>query len=57
MTAKIFAWLTGLALVLVFLVVISPDLFRGYVFSTETRDAGGEAQQDEGEERARKPTR
>ena len=40
MTAKIFAWLTGLALVLVFLVVISPDLFRGYVFSTETRDAG-----------------
>ena len=40
MTAKIFGWLTGLVLVMVFLVAISPDLFRGYVFSEDTRDTG-----------------
>jgi hypothetical protein len=31
MVAKMFSWLAGLALVLVFMVIISPDLFRGYV--------------------------
>lgn len=40
MVARIFSWLAGLALVLVFLVIISPDLFRGYVFSQETRSSG-----------------
>lgn len=40
MVQKIFAWLAGLALVLVFLVIISPDLFRGYVFSAELRSNG-----------------
>jgi mono/diheme cytochrome c family protein len=35
-----FSWLAGLALVLVFLVIISPDLFRGYVFSAEERSSG-----------------
>jgi mono/diheme cytochrome c family protein len=35
-----FSWLAGLALVLVFLVAISPDLFRGYVFSEELRSPG-----------------
>jgi mono/diheme cytochrome c family protein len=40
MTAKIFAWLTGLALVMVFLVIVSPDLFRGYVFSADARSPG-----------------
>lgn len=40
MVQKIFAWLAGLALVLVFLVIISPDLFRGYVFSAELKSNG-----------------
>lgn len=40
MITKLFSWLAGLALVLIFLVVISPDLFRGYVFSTEPRSSG-----------------
>lgn len=40
MVSKIFAWITGLALVLIFLVIISPDLFRGYVFSQERRSSG-----------------
>jgi len=40
MAQKIFAWLAGLALVLVFLVIISPDLFRGYVFSAELKSNG-----------------
>lgn len=40
MVARLFAWLAGLALVLVFLVIISPDLFRGYVFSAEDRTPG-----------------
>jgi mono/diheme cytochrome c family protein len=40
MTAKIFAWLAGLALVMVFLVIISPDLYRGYVFSEDVRSPG-----------------
>jgi mono/diheme cytochrome c family protein len=40
MVSRLFAWLAGLALVLVFLVVISPDLFRGYVFSQERRTSG-----------------
>lgn len=40
MVARLFSWLAGLALVLVFLVIISPDLFRGYVFSQEERSSG-----------------
>ena len=40
MITRLFSWLAGLALVLVFMVVISPDLFRGYVFSTEPRSSG-----------------
>ncbi len=40
MVVKIFSWLAGLALVLVFLVIISPDLFRGYVFSEDERSTG-----------------
>lgn len=40
MVARLFAWLAGLALVLVFMVIISPDLFRGYVFSRDTRSGG-----------------
>ncbi len=40
MVARIFSWLAGLTLVLVFLVAISPDLFRGYVFSTDQRSSG-----------------
>jgi mono/diheme cytochrome c family protein len=35
-----FSWLAGLTLVLVFLVIISPDLFRGYVFSEDSRTSG-----------------
>jgi mono/diheme cytochrome c family protein len=35
-----FSWLAGLTLVLVFLVAVSPDLFRGYVFSTDERSSG-----------------
>ncbi len=40
MIARMFSWLAGLALVLVFLVIISPDLFRGYVFSADERSSG-----------------
>lgn len=40
MVARIFSWLAGLTLVMVFLVAISPDLFRGYVFSTDQRSNG-----------------
>lgn len=40
MVARLFAWLAGLALVLVFFVIISPDLFRGYVFSQDERSSG-----------------
>lgn len=40
MVARIFSWLAGLTLVMVFLVAISPDLFRGYVFSTDQRSSG-----------------
>ncbi|MGE3540415.1 MAG: c-type cytochrome [Candidatus Tectimicrobiota bacterium] len=40
MTVKIFSWLAGLTLVLVFLVIVSPDLFRGYVFSADARSTG-----------------
>jgi mono/diheme cytochrome c family protein len=40
MVQRLFAWLAGLALVLVFLVAISPDLFRGYVFSVERSSSG-----------------
>lgn len=40
MVARLFSWLAGLALVLVFLVIISPDLFRGYVFSSDRRSSG-----------------
>jgi mono/diheme cytochrome c family protein len=40
MVGKIFSWLAGLALVMVFLVVVSPDIFRGYVFSREDRSSG-----------------
>ena len=40
MIARLFAWLAGLALVLVFLVIISPDLFRGYVYSQDDRSSG-----------------
>lgn len=40
MIPKIFSWIGGFALVLIFLVVISPDLFRGYVFSEDDRSNG-----------------
>ncbi len=40
MVPRLFSWLAGLALVLVFLVAISPDLFRGYVFSEDRRSSG-----------------
>ena len=40
MVPRLFGWLAGLALVLVFLVAISPDLFRGYVFSADNRTSG-----------------
>ncbi len=40
MVQRLFAWLAGLALVLVFFVIISPDLFRGYVFTADARSAG-----------------
>ncbi len=43
MVARMFSWLAGLALVLVFLVIISPDLFRGYIFSAEERSSGRRA--------------
>lgn len=40
MTVKIFSWLAGLTLVLIFLVIVSPDMFRGYVFSADARSPG-----------------
>jgi mono/diheme cytochrome c family protein len=40
MASKIFSWLAGLALVLLFVVIISPDLFRGYVLSADDRSTG-----------------
>ena len=40
MVTKIFSWLAGLTLVLVFVVAISPDLFRGYVYSEDDRSSG-----------------
>lgn len=40
MVIKIFSWLAGLGLVLLFFVMISPDLFRGYVFSEDKRSTG-----------------
>ncbi len=40
MVSRIFSWLAGLALVLVFFVIIAPDVFRGYIFSTEERSSG-----------------
>lgn len=40
MVTRMFAWLAGLTLVLVFLVIVSPDLFRGYVFSADERSSG-----------------
>ena len=40
MVTRMFSWLAGLALVLVFFVIISPDLFRGYVFTEESRSSG-----------------
>jgi mono/diheme cytochrome c family protein len=40
MVTRIFSWLAGLTLVMVFLVAISPDLFRGYVFSEDRRTSG-----------------
>lgn len=40
MVRKIFAWIAGLALVLIFLTAVSPDLVRGYVFSEDPRNNG-----------------
>jgi len=40
MVAKIFSWLAGLTLVLIFVVAISPDLLRGYVYSEDERSSG-----------------
>ena len=40
MGRKILAWIAGLALVLIFLTAVSPDLVRGYVFSEEPRSSG-----------------
>lgn len=40
MVGKILAWITGLALILIFLTAVSPDLLRGYVFSEEPRSSG-----------------
>lgn len=40
MIPRIFSWLAGFALVMIFLVVISPDLFRGYVYSFDPRSNG-----------------
>lgn len=40
MTVKIFSWLAGLTLVLIFLVIVSPDLYRGYVYSLDRRGSG-----------------
>jgi len=43
MVARLFSWLAGLALVMVFLVIISPDLFRGYIFNRDERSNGRKA--------------
>ena len=40
MVTKIFSWLAGLTLVLVFVVAVSPDLLRGYVYSEDRRSSG-----------------
>lgn len=40
MVRKIFSWIAGLALVLIFLTAVSPDLVRGYVFSEDPRNSG-----------------
>lgn len=40
MVRKIFAWIAGLALVMIFLTAVSPDLVRGYVFSADPRNNG-----------------
>lgn len=40
MVRTIFAWITGLFLVLLFLVIVSPDVLRGYVFSQDDRSHG-----------------
>lgn len=40
MVGKIFAWVAGLALVLIFLTAVSPDLVRGSVFSQDPRPSG-----------------
>lgn len=40
MVGKILGWLAGLALVLIFLTAVSPDLLRGHVFSEEPRSNG-----------------
>ncbi|MEZ4660566.1 MAG: c-type cytochrome [Caldilineaceae bacterium] len=40
MGRKILAWIAGLALVLIFMTAVSPDLVRGYVFSEEPRSSG-----------------
>ncbi len=40
MVGKILAWIAGLALVMIFLTAVSPDLLRGHVFSEEPRSSG-----------------
>lgn len=40
MVRKILSWIAGLALVLIFLTAVSPDLMRGYIFSEEPRSSG-----------------
>ena len=40
MVSKIFAWIAGLALVLIFTTAVSPDLVRGSVFSKDPRTNG-----------------
>lgn len=40
MVRKIFGWIAGLALVMIFLTAVSPDLVRGYVFSEDPRNNG-----------------
>lgn len=40
MVSKIFGWVAGLALVLIFLTAVSPDLVRGSVFSEDPRPSG-----------------
>ena len=40
MVNRILGWIVGLALVLLFIVIVSPDLVRGYVFSQDERTSG-----------------